>query len=103
MPISEMRTGPAGANAGPEIKPREEWRGLEQTQDGLLRLIGETEADGAELLSGLQLQHIRAFLVLVGLHQLVGALRQHIGESLGVVEARGDDVQVVVERRGRGS
>ena len=48
----------------------------------------------------LQLQQVGAFFVLVGLHQLIGAVRQDVDELVGVVEPCGDDVEVVIAEKG---
>src|SRR5262245_62452645 len=74
---------------------------LEQPQDGLLRLVGQRQRDGAQLLTRLQRQDVGALFVLVGQRQLARAFLQHIRERLGVVLARLDDVEVGAEGRSR--
>src|SRR5688572_17144647 len=76
--------------------------GLEQPQDGLLRLVGQRQRDGAELLTSLQRQDVRTLFVLVGQRQLAGAFLQDVRERRREVEAGQQRVAVGAERRRRG-
>src|SRR5688572_12479925 len=75
--------------------------GLEQPQDGLLRLVGQRQRDGAELLTSLQRQDVRTLFVLVGQRQLAGAFLQHVRERRREIEAGQQRVAVRAERRRR--
>src|SRR5216684_79052 len=57
----------------------------EQLEHRLLRLVRNRQGRNRQLLAGLQGKEVRAFLVLVGQNQLVGAGLQRVDEILGEI------------------
>ena len=71
----------------------------EQPQHRLVRLVGERQRGGGELLAGLQGQHVRAFAVGIGDDQTVGAGLQRVDHRVGEGLAILHDRQVRAECR----
>src|SRR5690606_12907553 len=69
-----------------------------QAQHRLVRLRSQRQRGDAKLLGRLQGQEVRAFLVLVGQRQLVGAFLQRVDQVPREVFTGLDDAEVVTER-----
>ena len=75
----------------------------EQPQHRLVGLRRERQRGGGKLLAGLQGQHVGAFLVGVGQHQIVGAGLQRADQVLGEVLTGLHGGELRAEGRGLGA